>query len=328
MKRLAALILLILLPVAAFARCDGADTIAAMPAAQRADLLARAAEMPYGEGLMWRAEKGDTRITLFGTYHFRHPRTNDHLAALIPHIEAADAIYLEVSAEDQQRLDEAIVQDPSIMFIAEGPTLPDLLGERDWRLLADALAERGLPSFMVAKFKPIYAAMMLGLGPCEAQSGVLEEAGIDQLVGVHAARIGNPSRSLEDFRTALLLLDGIPQDEQLDMIRLFLDWDINPDDLTYTLRETYLAGKIALFWEYGRVLSLQYGGPDAEADFEAFEDLLLTRRNADWMKTLDADGITGEVLIAVGAAHLPGENGLLRLLEGRGYAITRLPFDP
>jgi uncharacterized protein YbaP (TraB family) len=32
----------------------------------------------------------------------------------------------------------------------------------------------------------------------------------------------------------------------------------------------------------------------------------------------------GAAFIAVGAAHLPGENGLLRLLELEGYRIERL----
>jgi uncharacterized protein YbaP (TraB family) len=32
----------------------------------------------------------------------------------------------------------------------------------------------------------------------------------------------------------------------------------------------------------------------------------------------------GGAFIAIGAAHLPGENGVLALLERRGYSVARL----
>lgn len=328
MTRFLVLLLLLVLPAAAFARCGGTNLIDAMSADARARLQGRADAMPFAEGLLWQAERDGTRYILFGTYHFRHPRTDAHLAALRGHMAAADAIYLEMSATDRERAGRAVAEDPSIMFITRGPTLPDLLGEDDWKMLAAALSLRGFPPFMVAKFKPIHAALMLGIGPCEAQSGALENPGIDERIGAEAADLGIHSRSLEDFRTAMQLLDDIPQALQIDMIRLFLDWDLDPDDISHTLREAYLAQKVGLFWEYGRKLSLDYGGPTAEADFALFEELLLTRRNADWLKLLKEQGVTGNILVAVGAAHLPGQTGLLRLLEQDGYSITRLPFDP
>ncbi|HAR53445.1 MAG TPA: TraB/GumN family protein, partial [Roseovarius nubinhibens] len=36
----------------------------------------------------------------------------------------------------------------------------------------------------------------------------------------------------------------------------------------------------------------------------------------------------GDIFVAVGAAHLPGDRGVLNLLESKGFRITPLPFSP
>lgn len=319
--------LLILQPLAARSACEGTDLIAGLPGTERSALLAETAALPYAEGLLWRARRDDgTTITIFGTYHFRHDRTDRHLARLAPIIEAAQAIYLELSNEDQAQLKRDVATDPSLMFITEGPTLPDLLGEKDWNALRTAMQARNIPTFLAAKFKPIWAAMMLGIGPCEARSGAMEQPGIDEAIGAHAAAAGIPTRSLEDFRTLMSLFDGEPIDKQLDMIRLFFDWPVDADDMAYTLRRRYLAQQTGLLWTFTRRLSLQYGGPTAAEDFARFERDLLTRRNRNWLDRLLREAPGKPVFAAIGAGHLPGETGLLRLLERAGFEIAQLPF--
>ncbi|MDW3117441.1 MAG: TraB/GumN family protein [Roseovarius pacificus] len=325
MLRVLIILVLSLQPLAAFARCEGTDLIAAMPKAERDALESQAAAMPHSEGLLWLATRGDTRITLFGTYHFPHDETLRHLENLKPMIETAGAVYLEVSNDDQSAMERALAEDPSLMFITEGKTLPDLLEEDEWQRFSDEMRARTIPPFFAAKFKPVWAAMMLGIGPCEARNGAMDGAGIDKLIGDHAASLGTPSRSLEDFRTLLEMLDSFPMNEQLDMIRLFFAWPGDPDDMAYTLRQRYLNQEIALIWSYSRAVSVTFGGDTAQEDFERFERLLLTDRNTGWIDVL-LTAPEDVLFAAVGAAHLPGENGVLHLLENEGFTIERLPF--
>lgn len=326
MLRVLTIILLVLQPLAASALCSGSDMIAALPASDRAALNIEAQAAPYPEGLLWQARKGESEIVIFGTYHFPHEQTSTHLERLKPLIDRAGVVYLEVSNEDQRQLQSEIATDPSIMFITEGKTLPDLLGEEDWQTLSDEMRARAIPSFMAAKFKPIWAAMMLGIGPCEARNGVMEQHGIDARIGEYAAGIGKPSQSLEDYRALLGVLDGFPLEEQLDMIRLFFAWSGNADDMAYTLRHYYLQQKVALIWAYSRKISLEFGGERAEQDLARFEEAMLTRRNQGWIEVLTGNTAGQSVFMAVGAAHLPGENGVLRLLENQGFEIRQLPF--
>jgi len=315
------------LPLTAQARCEGVDLVNTMPTLQKDALLDVADKAPFPQGLLWHAAKGDTRITLFGTYHFKHYRTAVHLETLKPHIDAADIVFLEVSNADQKKLAQTMASDPSIMFITEGPTLPDLLGDEDWKTLSVALGERGFPSFFAAKFKPVWAAMMLGISPCQIREGALNGSGIDAQIGEYANSKNIENRSLEDFRTVMKLLDDIPQPDQIDMIRLFFAGLSDAEDLSYTTQELYLAQQTSLLWEFSRLLSIQDGGAEAVQDFEQFEDLLLTQRNADWIEVLTDSNVTGEVFLAAGAGHLPGENGILKMLQDQGFIITRLPFD-
>lgn len=309
--------------------CGGRDLIDAMAPDEARALRDTVADMPYAEGLLWRATRGDTVIDIFGTYHFRHRATQAHLDRLDPLIARADKVYLEISNADQAEMQSAMGRDPSMMFLTDGPTLIDLLGEEDWTAYADAMRARGIPPFMAAKFKPLWATMMLGMGPCEMTSGALKAQGIDTLVGDVAAAGGNPSRSLEDYAELLGLLDAAPMEEQLDLIRLSLAWPGDTDDLSYTIRERYLAQETALIWEFSRFLSLEHGGPTAEADFAALTDIFLERRNRAWVDKLMAETQPGERLfLAFGAGHLPGEIGVLRLLEAQGFAIERQALAP
>jgi uncharacterized protein YbaP (TraB family) len=326
MVRFLAVLLLFTLPNLSFARCGGTDLIAKMPEAERATLIERASDEAFAEGLLWKAVRGETEIIFFGTYHFPHEDTQAHLKAVTPYIAAADQVYLEVSNADSAKMERDMAADPSLMFIMEGPTLPDLLGDEDWALFAAEMRARGIAPFFAAKFKPTWAAMMLGIGPCEARSGALEGKGIDVLVGEHAAEIGNPSRSLEDYRALMTMMDSFPMQDQLDMIRMFFAWSGNPDDMAYTLRQKYLQEEVALIWAFSRKMTLDLGGEGAMEDFRLFEQKMLTERNASWVDRLLEQASGQKVFAAVGAAHLPGEVGVLRLLQEEGFEVTRLPF--
>lgn len=317
---------LMLLPALSQARCAGTDLIAALPEGDRAALADRAAGVPHAGGLLWQATRGDRRLVIFGTYHLRHDLTEAHASALRPYLAAADVVWFEANAADQTRLQADIARDPSIMFITNGPTMPDLLGDDMWRRYSREMQARGFPGFMAAKMKPMMGAMMLGLGPCMAQSGALTEAGIDKLLAQQAEAEGKDSRSLEDPQSVLRLLDNFSAADQLRMIDMSLAYSHMADDLHHTLLQRYLAGDIALMWEYTRTLTIETGDASAASDFVTFETLLLADRNRAWVDLLDADIGGLNALVAVGAGHLPYDFGVLALLAARGWQISALPF--
>ena len=327
MRFLLALLLLLATPLRAL-DCSGTDLLPQMDTEARLKLEARAGIAPFPEGLFWRATKADTRLTIFGTYHVPHADTAAQFEALLPLAEAADFSWFEMDHDDQKAFEKRAATDASIMFITDGPTLPDLLPEDDWQRLRAAMAERGFPSFFTAKFKPIFVSMMLGISPCQAKAQKSGEAGIDARLSRALSDAGHDTRSIEDTMTTMRVLDAFSQEEQIAMIKLTLDLPISPDDLQETMLSLYRKGRISVLWEYGRALSIEYGGPTAESDFAIFERVLLSDRNRAWIDEIEAQAPGHDVFIAVGAGHLPGKTGLLNLLAQRGFAIEPLPLAP
>ena len=58
---------------------------------------------------------------------------------------------------------------------------------------------------------------------------------------------------------------------------------------------------------------------------DAVYNEMLTKRNHKWINNMPELMKNESVFFAVGAAHLSGENGVLKLLKENGYKIT--PVD-
>jgi uncharacterized protein YbaP (TraB family) len=58
-----------------------------------------------------------------------------------------------------------------------------------------------------------------------------------------------------------------------------------------------------------------------EGNFEQFEDVFLNHRNESWIPEIEKLVKLQPTFIAVGAAHLGGEKGVLNLLRQKGYSI-------
>jgi uncharacterized protein YbaP (TraB family) len=59
--------------------------------------------------------------------------------------------------------------------------------------------------------------------------------------------------------------------------------------------------------------------PGMEADYM---DLLLYGRNRHWVEQMPALMKENSLLFAVGAGHLPGDQGVINLLRKKGYKLT------
>lgn len=330
MLRIAALFFALSSGAALAAECAGTDLLATMPEADRSELLARAAENPFPAGILWRAEKDGRTIHLVGTMHLFDPRHEATLERVTPMIEASGTVFLEMAEGDEARLQQMIAEKPSLAFITEGPTLPDLMAEDDWQALKDAMTERGMPGFMTAKMKPWMAMANLAFSRCDLVNIQAGKTGLDGMIIDRAIALGKPAVALEPIDTAFNIFAEYTLDEQIDMLRLTLLQQMgSATDMSHTTVSAYFREEVQLIWEFSLAqaeLTADVSPEELDAQIAKIEELLLTRRNRAWMEPILASD-TDDV-IAVGALHLPGQDGLLALLEAEGFTITRLPLAP
>ncbi|MDJ0626807.1 MAG: TraB/GumN family protein [Rhodobacter sp.] len=328
MPRILVALLAILAALPVSAACTGTDLLAAMPAGQRDALEAAASDQPYPNGILWRAERGDQIIHVIGTLHLHDPRHRATLDRIDTHIARSDTVFLEFGPGDEKRLQAKIAQEPDLAFITDGPTLPDQLADEDWNRLRQVMADRGVPGFLAAKMKPWMAMTTLGIAKCalhDLQGGL---RGLDHMVMERALELGKTPKALEPVETLFDIFGSYSPEEQLDLLRLTLDQQLdNPDAQMTTLIEAYFRGEIRLIWEWSFAVAQDAMGlsdTDWQAQVARAEEALINRRNRAWMDRILPAAADGEVLVAAGALHLPGEQGLLNLLARQGFTLTRL----
>lgn len=311
------------------AQCVGTNLIAALPAIDQVALRAAANLQPFAVGNYWRATRDDQVIHLIGTYHFDDPRHAATLATLAPVLANAQTLLVEAGPDEEAALIARMSDEPALMINTDGPTLPQILSPEDWQKLSDALKNRGIPPFMAAKFQPWYLSMMLSIPPCEVEF-MATAKGLDGLLIDAATAQGLTIAALEPYDTIFGIFDVMPQADQLAMITSTLALEDKSADMAITLADAYFAEEGRLIWEFTRALTLQLPGytPDqVDKDFAAMEDSLMKKRNRSWIPVITAAAAKGPVLVAFGALHLSGDEGVLNLLAEQGYAIERLPLQ-
>lgn len=326
-------LLLVVAPVAG-AACVGRDLIAELPPAEQDALRAAVDAVPHSRGLFWQAEKDDARIVLIGTYHFGDTRHDSAIERFSPVITEADALLVEAGPDEETKLTQALQRDPSLMSDTDGSTLPERLEPEEWERLAGALEARNIPAVVGSRLRPWYVATVLGLSPCMlndlAEQG--DNPGLDHRLIAVAEESGTPVRALEPWDTLFSVFKSMSPEEELDMIRAALPQAERADDFAVTMLNAYFDEDVWALWEFGRMDALTHSGLSSEAveqQVGLMQRELMNKRNRAWIARLE-DAATQAaaggkpVVAAFGALHLPGEGGVLSLLERDGWSVTRI----
>lgn len=312
---------------AAHADCVGPSLLDELAPTER-EALRAAAEEPHAEGLLWRASRGKRQVTLVGTMHLGDSRLGAVLDAARPHLDDARLVLLEATAEELARIEALAAEDPRRLFVLDGPTLVERLSPQDWAAVSEAARTAGVPGFMASQFRPYYLALLLGVPPC-AMPALLDGApGLDAMLEEGARERGIPVAALEPYDTVLDAFSSLPEEDALaGLVATARAPELNRA-ATVALLELYFAGRTAEAIALNGIVVDRMPGLTPEqrrTSAEWFERELLEARNEAWIPEIEAAArAERSVLVAVGAAHLPGERGVLALLEEAGWSVRRL----
>ncbi|MEL6169091.1 MAG: TraB/GumN family protein [Pseudomonadota bacterium] len=314
----------LLAPVIAQAACTGTNLIDTLPDDDRAELDAGVAAHPYPEGNVWTAVRAGSEVTVVGTLHLPDPRLPDIMARIGGRIDAADLVILEATEETEQAMYARMSTEPRLMFLRDGKSLIDLLGE-DWPAVAAMAEARGLPPFLASQYQPWLLAITLSIPPCALPAMTSGEEGLDGLIEAAAKARNLPTAALDTPDVLFDVFAGGTLDEQVEMLRSSIALETAGKDLFHTMKESYFAGRHREIWEFSRHVSEDWDPVNGATMFDEMDRVLLVQRNQQWETALPEMLDGRNALIAVGAAHLSGETGVLSALARMGYTLERLP---
>jgi len=311
---LTALTTLAALPAAAL--CSGESYLSQLDRSTQAEIAASVDATPYSDGLLWTLTRGADTLTVVGTMHVYDERLDAIRDKVAPVLKSADLLMVEATADEEAEMQQALIANP------------DLLGAKDWAKVQKAAEERGLPSFLVSKFQPWYLSLSLGVPACAMGELAAGKRGLDHMLSAVAEDTRVPMQALEGWEVLIEVLTDGDMDDQIDMLKLGLLSSDAQSALFIAMLDAYFSEQIAIVWEVSEVAARELSGlsaEDAAAQMDETQELLLDKRNRNWVPVIEAaTARNDDIVIAVGAAHLPGTAGLLALLEAEGWTLTRI----
>ena len=304
--------------------CSGRNMIAELEkadAAAHAKLVEAAKAIGNTEALLWKVEKaGATPSYLFGTVHLTDPRATTMPRMAEAALAAAKTVVLELADLSADASSRAMMQSMQLVVYSDGRRLDTLLSPQEFETAKSALAATGLPAEAAAMFKPWIIYMMMSVSPCERRKTAEGKLVLDATIAAKARSRGVPVLGLETIDEQFSALAGVPDDQQLQMLRGTLKYGDRVDDLMETVLQLYLTRQMGMTWPFQLMLA-EKAGIDP-APYEEFRQRLVVKRNLHMRDGALPILAKGGAFIGVGALHLPGKEGLVNLLREAGYTVT------
>lgn len=264
---------------------------------------------------VWKAvSKNGGSVYLMGSVHLMTDNTLPFPDYVVKAYEDCDTLAVESVPSD-----ESAETDFSSYKLSDDRKIYDVISEDTYRSAREFLEKRGL---YFEKFDDynvnfwyalVYEAVVTGIKNINYTQGVdlyfVELARSDgkQVVGIDSSienGLPTPSTELTEFMINDLL--------------------INNDKSAENLAEVYTN------WANGDVDRLTDSGsddipPNLADDYNEYQTALTADRNVVMADSVEFLVESGEnVFVVVGAAHFVGDNGIIALLEQRGYKIERI----
>ncbi len=267
-------------------------------------------EQDFKRGLLWKIEAPDSAPSyLFGTFHTNDPRITTLPCPVKDVFDRASSYTMEVITNGA-----GIVSMAEAMFFNDGKTLKNVLGEPLYQETLRTIGDTETTKTSgINNMKPWAVMMMLSVP--RAGRGLF----LDMALQLDATHRGKPTYGLETMQEQIAVFNGMSLDDQVvllrDAVQNFQLTQSAMEELTQAYLKRDLSALLAL--------NEKFKPKDARV-YADMMDRLLVRRNTNMAERMRVRLKEGNAFVAVGALHLPGDTGLLRLLSTAGYRVTRI----
>lgn len=265
------------------------------------------------KGLLWRVDKsGFESSYLFGTIHSEDTRVTRLSPVVQKHFEHAASLTLEVTMNAA-----TILHALTGMYLKPSQSLDKLIDAKEYQHLIKVLKEYGMPEDAVKRLKP-WATMVIISMP-KPKTGIF----LDRLLEEKAKKSNKPVYGLETAEEQIQSMDTLSLEKQVILLKETLSYMDKMPDILEKLHKLYLAGDLVAMLKFSKDY-MRSEDPKTQAISDEFMTHLVDERSLRMVERMQERLQEGNAFIAVGALHLPGEQGIIRLLEQRGYRLSAL----
>jgi hypothetical protein len=307
--------------------CNGQNLLVTMEKEHPAELQRirdEAAKTPNGTGTFWKIEKpGLAPSWLLGTMHVTDPRVLTMPPGAREAAAAADVVVIESDEIlDEQKAGATLLMHPELTMFTDGTSIKDHIDAVDLKALEEGLKERGLALGAVSRMKPWILASFVALPACEMSRKATGASFLDKQIAEDAVKAGKPVAGLETMVEQLQAMADLPMNFHFEALIETIALGDKMEDVIETMTELYLSGEIGMTMPMLKAVAPTPEGGD-ESAYAAFENRIVRDRNLVMAKGSLPHLAKGSAFIAVGALHLPGEEGLVELFRKQGFTVTR-----
>ena len=245
---------------------------------------------------------------LFGTFHLLCKEDIHFSDPLKKAIKSSDEIYMELDMDDPSTMLSGMLY----MNMKDGKKLESLYTPEEYKRLEKYFLDTlQIPMMLLQRAKPYFLIALLypRMMHCNSPSGVEEE-----LVKI-AKEDKKEIKGLETMQFQASVFDSIPYEWQAkELLKNIDSFSVNKEEF-----ETMLG-----FYKNQQLDSIKNMVGKSEFGSDKYDDLLVNKRNKNWVGQLKKLMKNESVFVAVGTGHLVGDEGLISLLKKAGYKVEPL----
>jgi hypothetical protein len=269
---------------------------------------------------IWAMSDEDSTVYLLGTVHILHPDLDWRTPYLDTVLEEVEQVWFEADTLSPEANAQMTTLIPQLgLNTTDTPMTQRLSDEANADLATFAGRLGANPDQLRAAldpYQPWIATIQLAVLQMQA-AGYDPASGVEVVLNQRLADQGKTFHYLETVEEQLRFFADMPYETQLANLELSLHEAVENPDMFDDLVGAWAEG------DMDRLNEIM--NSDMREQTPELYDVILVQRNRNWAPEIAAalDG-DEDVLIAVGAGHMPGEEGVIALLQARGLEVRRV----
>ena len=267
--------------------------------------------------LLWKVSDANNSLYLLGSFHMLKETDYPLAKSTDLAFDDAEQMVFELSPEEMnnpalgQKMAQAAMR-------TDGKTLQQSVSAETWKKFEAYATKNNMPVANFQGFEPWFVALILNVTEMQ-KIGLNPALGLDKHFMERAAKAGKPTKGLETGESQIAIFDGMNVKQQEQFLQEALSETAEMKAKIEELHSTWRkADDKTLFDKMGAEMRKEYP--------ELYESIN-PARNRLWLPKLEAmlkDNDKDDVLIVVGALHLVGKDGVVKMLNDKGYKVERM----